>query len=116
MAGPLRVPVPVAAIIGLAAYIFVILLFSGVLASIYRLAALGEDRPGVFQLRLDGTAKRVFFALVILVFINVVISFVSVAAGLAITGTSTTDFLAVFGQFFEFSFRDLRYNSIRRIE
>lgn len=92
----LRFPAPVAAIIGLAAYILVFLLMSGVLASIYRLAALGEDRPGVFQLRMDGPAKRVFFALIILALINLIVWVVSLNIGLSVRGSSWEELFSGF--------------------
>lgn len=89
----LRFPAPFAMMLGLAAYVLVFFLFSGVLASIYRLAALGEDRRGIFQLRMDGPAKRVFFAFVILALINLVIWVVALGAGFSISGTSSSEFV-----------------------
>lgn len=97
----LRFPLPITVILGLVAYILMFLLFSGVLASIYRLAALGEDRPGVFQLRMDGPAKRVFFAFVILALVNFIVWSVSVTIGLSITGSSWGEIANGFRQLIE---------------
>ncbi|NOX95769.1 MAG: hypothetical protein GXP04_11955, partial [Alphaproteobacteria bacterium] len=66
----LRFPMSITVLIGGLAYLFVIFLLCGVMASMYRLVALGEDRRGFFQLRMDGPAKRVFFAYLILMLLN----------------------------------------------
>ncbi len=89
----LRLPLPVTIILGIVAYILIFLLMSGVLASIYRLAALGEDRRGVFQLRMDGPAKRVFFAFFVQALINLIIWVVALSIGLSMNGASWGDFL-----------------------
>lgn len=66
-------------------YLLISLLFCGVVASVYRLAALGEDRPGIVQLRLDGPAVRVFLSYVIITALSGLIwlaaSIVSMAVG-----------------------------------
>ena len=65
--------VPVMIVLGIIVYAIAILLYCGVAASIFRLVALGEERPGIFQLRVDGPAVRVFMAYLIISVIGIVI-------------------------------------------
>ena len=95
-----RFPIPIVVLLGLAAYALIFYLMSGVLASIYRLAALGEDRPGIFHLRTDGPAMRVFFAFIILTLINIAISVASLSLGLSLSGSSWADVLESCRQLF----------------
>lgn len=74
-------------------YLFVILLFCGVAASLFRLVALGEDRPGFVQLRVDGPAVRVFFAYLIMMVITGAIWGVAFLGALAVTGESASGFV-----------------------
>ena len=62
-----------AVVLGVIAAIILMVAFAGMFASVYRLVALGEDRPGFMQLRFDGPAQRVFMAQLILNAINYVI-------------------------------------------
>ncbi|MHA7873650.1 MAG: hypothetical protein ACX939_14975, partial [Hyphococcus sp.] len=90
MAG-LRMPWQTAVAIGVVLYGIVTFLFSGVAASLYRLVILGEDRPGVFHLRIDGPAFRVFLAFVIVFLISSAVSGAAMMAALAVTGQSWGD-------------------------
>ncbi|MBB5519177.1 hypothetical protein [Amphiplicatus metriothermophilus] len=84
----LKVPVPLAVAGGLAVYAASFLLFSGAIASLFRLVALGEERKGLFHLRLDGPAWRVFWAYFILGALGLAISIVALLIGAAITGAA----------------------------
>ena len=96
-----RYPMSVTVILGIAAYTLIYLAFAGVAASIYRLAALGEDRPGFLHLRFDGPAKRVFFAFVILGLINLLVWGAAFTAGLSLAGSSWGDLGSAFMRFME---------------
>lgn len=80
-------------------YLFVILLFCGVAASLFRLVALGEDRPGFVQLRVDGPAIRVFFAYLIMMIITGAIWGAAFLVALAITGESASGLVDGFKAF-----------------
>jgi hypothetical protein len=95
----LRIPVSAAVTLGMLVYIFVIFLFCGVMASMFRLVALGEERPGIFQLRMDGPAIRVFFAYLILMIINVAIWAGAFIVALGMTGDSWAGVFKGFGDF-----------------
>ena len=99
----LRFPIPVTIILGVAAYAVIFILFSGVLASIYRLAALGEDRPGLVHLRMDGPAKRVFFAFLVLALINAIVWGLALNIGLSLAGNTWADVLQACGRLIEIS-------------
>ncbi len=99
MKGGLRFPMSITALIGGLAYLFVIFLFCGVMASMYRLVALGEERRGFFQLRMDGPAKRVFFAYLILMLLNFAIWGVAFYFALGMTGDSWDSVVKGFGEF-----------------
>lgn len=75
------------------AVVFMVALVSGLLASIYRLVALGEERSGLVDLRFDGPAKRVFWAQTITTLINMFVLLLFVMAMIIMSGTS---FAAVF--------------------
>ena len=77
----------------------IMLLFAGPMASIYRLVALGEDRPGYFHLRFDGPAIRVFWALIIFSLIGLVINVLAFFLALSMTGQSVQSVFGALGQF-----------------
>ncbi|MGF1544588.1 MAG: hypothetical protein ACFB00_08840 [Parvularculaceae bacterium] len=81
---PLRFPVGVAVLSFLALLAFLGVVVSGAYASIYRLAALGEERRGWFQIRLDGPAIRVFLSGFVKFAISLVISAILYAVGVVI--------------------------------
>lgn len=91
----LRMPVPIAIAVGVVAYAFIALLFCGVIASVFRLAALGEDRPGLIHLRIDGPAIRVFLSFLIIAALNGVIWVAALAASFAINGQDPGSLLSV---------------------
>ncbi|GAB4525015.1 MAG: hypothetical protein Kow00133_13490 [Amphiplicatus sp.] len=88
LAEVLKAPVPLAVAGGLAVYALSFLLFSGAIASLFRLVALGEERKGFFHLRLDGPAWRVFWAYFILGALGLAISIVALLIGASITGAA----------------------------
>ncbi len=96
----LRMPMPTAILLALAGSLFITILLSGFMASVYRLVALGEERPGFIQLRFDGPAQRVFIATLILSLINFAIYAAAFLAASMTTGISPG---AAFGAVGEFS-------------
>lgn len=92
----LRVPLPAFFGAIMVAYLGVFLLFAGGAASYFRLIALDEDRPGLFQLRLDGPAWRVFWSILIIALIDMTIFAVGIIAAATITGQSAFGWLAPF--------------------
>lgn len=92
---------PVAAIVmGIGAAIVTMIAFAGMFASVYRLVALGEDRPGFLQIRFDGPAQRVFMAQIILNAVNYVIGIAAVLIGLTFAGASLGDLVISSREFF----------------
>lgn len=92
---------PVAAIaMGIGAAIVMMIAFAGMFASVYRLVALGEDRPGFLQVRFDGPAQRVFMAQIILNAVNYVIGIAAVLIGLTFAGASLGDLVISSKEFF----------------
>ncbi|NNE41066.1 MAG: hypothetical protein HKN14_09150 [Marinicaulis sp.] len=85
------------------------ILFSGFMASIYRLVALGEERPGLFQLRLDGPAWRVFWSHVILQIINYGLLFIGMAIAMPMVGSSFAELFGVFGEIFRLAAENPNY-------
>lgn len=98
-----RFPISIVVVVGLAAYALMFFLISGAFASVYRLAALGEERPGFFHFRTDGPAVRVFFAFAILTAINTVLWGLALTAALSMTNSSWREFIDAFVQFFQIS-------------
>ncbi|MEM9494511.1 MAG: hypothetical protein AAGA09_00800 [Pseudomonadota bacterium] len=95
----LRFPVWAAVIAGVAALLALFVVFSGFMASVYRLVALGEDRPGLFHLRFDGPAVRVFWAFLILTLINYAIMGAAGLTSFLATGQSLPQIFAAFREF-----------------
>ncbi len=95
----LKVAPATAMLAGVAALIAILIAYSGVFASIYRLVALGEDRPGIFQLRFDGPAIRVFWAQIILIAINNGIFAVIALATLTLNGVGVGEVQAAWPEF-----------------
>jgi len=89
----LRVPLPVFIGFFTAVQAVFLLLISGGAASFFRLVAIGEDRPGLAQLRLDGPAWRVFWSLAILLLISAAIYAAAIAAAASVTGQSPATWL-----------------------
>ncbi|MEO1135069.1 MAG: hypothetical protein AAFW68_00485 [Pseudomonadota bacterium] len=87
----LKAPPGLAVLIGLAGGVLSLAIFSGPMASIYRLVALGEERPGFAQLRFDGPAQRVFWGQLILSSLSLAVSFVAVILMLALNGFGLGD-------------------------
>lgn len=98
--GLLRVPPGVALLALIAAGFATMLLYCGFFASVYRLAALGEERPGLVQLRFDGPALRVFAALLILNLINYAVIVALCVVMLAVNGFGFGDFIAAWPEVF----------------
>lgn len=98
--GILRVPPAIALLAMIAAGIATMLLYCGFFASVYRLVALGEERPGFIQLRFDGPAMRVFAALLILNLINYAVIFALCLLMLGVNGFGFGDFAAAWPDFF----------------
>ena len=95
-----RVPVPFAVSLLSAAYLAMIFLYCGVLASLFRLVALGEERTGFFQLRMDGPTLRVFFAYLIIMIINFLIWTAAFAVAIGTDVQSWTDTFKALGELF----------------
>ena len=95
-----RVSPLVAAVFGFAVYMVCVMLYAGFMASIYRLVALGEERPGIFQVRADGPAVRVFWAMLIHGVLTAGVYGVALLAALAMTGQSAGDVFATVGSLF----------------
>lgn len=81
-----QMPIPTVIGLGVVVYAVVALLFCGVIASLYRLVALGEDRPGIFHLRVDGPAVRVFLSFFIIAVLNALIWAAALGISFAING------------------------------
>ncbi len=95
-----RASIPFMIALGVVLYVAVSMLFSGVMASVFRLAALGEERPGYVHLRLDGPAWRVFWATIISAVISLSIWGVALIISLASYGESIGAFLEGARSFF----------------
>lgn len=96
----MSVPVSVAFGLGFLTYLVMGLLFSGVYASIFRLVAMGEERPGFFHFRMDGPAIRVFLAYLILTVIGFAIWIGAIGIGSIITGGDPFAVVSQLGQVF----------------
>lgn len=96
----LRVSPAVAILIGVGIAVLTMLVYCGFFASVYRLAALGEERPGVFQLRFDGPAQRVFAALIILNLLNYAVLLLFAFVMLILGGSGFGDFFRAWPAFF----------------
>lgn len=90
----LNFPLPIVMITGVVLIIVTGLLMSGFMASIYRLVSIGEDRHGLFNLRVDGPAFRVFWAQVILSLLNYFLFFIAFIVAATITGNAPFEILA----------------------
>lgn len=95
----LKIPVAAAIMLALAAALLISFLLSGFMASVFRLVALGEERPGFVHLRFDGPAQRVFIANVILSVINFMVYVGAFLIASIMTGISPA---AAFGALSEF--------------
>ena len=93
----LQLPGPVIVALAIALYLIIGALYSGIMASIFRLVALGEERPGFFQVRLDGPAWRVFWATIIMGVLSMLVWVIATGAALAISGISIGAYLADMG-------------------
>jgi len=80
-------------------FVFMIAVVSGLLASIYRLVALGEEREGYVDLRFDGPAQRVFWAQLIVTLINVSVMLAFVIIAIPMTGSSFGEVFKSLGAF-----------------
>lgn len=99
----LRVPMSVAVVVGIVLYIVLSIPIAGFIASVYRLVALGEERPGLFQLRVDGPAWRVFWAYIIMALISTLIWAGAAAAAFSLTGNSLPEVASAFYNLFAFA-------------
>ncbi len=97
----LRFSVGVTVVMAVLIYLLISLLFCGVVASVYRLAALGEDRPGFCQLRLDGPAVRVFLSYLIITVLSGLIWCAAAMVSMALGGSGPGDLFREFKDFFQ---------------
>ena len=97
----LRAPIWLAVVVGIGTLLIAFFFFSGFMASVYRLVALGEDRPGIFHLRFDGPAWRVFWAYLIYTLINYAVVAIAMLISLALVSVSFGDLVAAFVEFFK---------------
>lgn len=95
-----RVSIPAIIGLGVILYILIGILYSGVMASVFRLVALGEERPGLVNLRFDGPAMRVFWATLISAVISLAIWAAAYAISLLSYGESISGFLSGMRAFF----------------
>lgn len=84
----LRLPLPAFVALVILASLPMMIFWSGGAATIFRLVALGEERRGLFQLRLDGPAWRVFFAYLIQTLIGYGVLVVAGLVAWAVAGQS----------------------------
>ena len=96
----LRVSVPAAMLVGAAGSLLIGLVMAGFMASVYRLVALGEERPGFVHIRFDGPALRVFIANFILSLISFLIYAAAFLIASLATGVSVFDAFGAVGDFF----------------
>lgn len=97
----LRVPISTAIAGAVVIYLIAGLLFCGVAASLFRLVALGEERPGLIHLRIDGPAIRVFFSYVIIMILNGAIWSAAFLGALSISGESISSLTGSFQSLME---------------
>ena len=95
----MKVSLPTAVFIAIAGFALMLFLYSGVFASIFRLVALGEERPGLFQLRFDGPAQRVLWAQLIMTLINYAVVLAAGLVSLALSGQSFASVMAALNEF-----------------
>lgn len=89
-----------AILLGVAGSLLISFLLAGFMASVYRLVALGEERPGFIHLRFDGPAQRVFIANLIQSLINFLIYAAAFFVASLTTGISPGDAFGAIGEFF----------------
>ncbi|WP_375202648.1 hypothetical protein [Hyphococcus sp.] len=95
-----KMPVSAVVALGVVFYVLIGLIYCGVMASIFRLVALGEESPGFIHVRLDGPAWRVFWASIISALISLAIWCVAFLIALPITGNSIGSYLSEAGAAF----------------
>lgn len=96
----LRLPAPMIFLFSLVLYVLVSVLFSGIMASVFRLVALGEDENRLVNIRLDGPAARVFWASLIKGVISTFIWCGALAIALVLTGKNINAFFGDLGGLF----------------
>ena len=96
----LKMALSAAIMLGIAGSILISFILAGFMASVYRLVALGEERPGFVHLRFDGPAQRVFIANLILSLINMVLYAAAFFVASLTTGVSPGDAFGAIGEFF----------------
>ena len=94
----LNVSAPAAIALVLIGSVIVSFILSGFMASVYRLVALGEERPGFVHLRFDGPAQRVFLANLIQSLINIGICAAAFLVASVTSGISPGDAFDAFGE------------------
>ena len=94
----LNVSAPAAIALVLIGSVIVSFILSGFMASVYRLVALGEERPGFVHLRFDGPAQRVFLANLIQSLINIGIYAAAFLVASVTSGISPGDAFSAFGE------------------
>ena len=94
----LNVSAPAAIALVLIGSVIVSFILSGFMASVYRLVALGEERPGFVHLRFDGPAQRVFLANLIQSLINIGIYAAAFLVASATSGISPGDAFDALGE------------------
>lgn len=95
----LKVSVSAAISFAIAGSIAISFILAGFMASVYRLVALGEERPGFIHLRFDGPAQRVFVANLILSLINFGLYAAAFLVASVTTGVSPGDAFGAVGEF-----------------
>jgi|GEM_PF-2481259 len=96
----LKMSAPMAITAVIAGSLFISFILSGFMASVFRLVALGEERPGFVHLRFDGPAQRVFIANLIQGAINMVIYAAAFFIASLTTGIAIGDAFGAISEFF----------------
>ncbi len=99
LASVLRIPLPAFFAAIFVASLPMMVFFAGGAATIFRLVALGENRRGWFQLRLDGPAWRVFFAYLIQMLISYAVFAVAGVVAWAVTKLNPLDGVKAYFEF-----------------
>lgn len=91
LSGFLKAPPALTVLVGVAGVLMMLALYSGMMASVYRLVALGEERPGFAQLRFDAPAQRVFWGQLILSVLSLFVLFIAAVFMLVLNGFGLGD-------------------------
>lgn len=95
----LRVPVFFAVVVGVGAFVACAFLYAGVMTSLFRLVATGEERGGFAHLRTDEPVFRVFWAVLIVNGLGIAVLAFSLLLGFVSTGNAPGEVLSAFSEY-----------------